>query len=153
MASAEVVFDLIDRMPNKFPVYRFLEKGPFFFIRILLVDGFGSAWSAARFKRPGTELKLKVGDAMGPFTLMERRKPTHYMFSLKSFFFDCRTGYYLTAQGERTVLCFDLVAENPTFSEKAWWSIFKPFHLLFADKALRVIKEKAERNDPLQRPA
>jgi hypothetical protein len=153
MASAQVVFDLIDRMPNKFPVYRFLEKGPFFFIRILLVDGFGSAWSAARLKRPDNELKLNVGDSMGPFTLIECQKPAHYMFSLKSFFFNCRTGYSLAAQDGKVELCFDLFTENPTFIEKAWWSIFKSFHRLFADKALRVIKEKAEHNEPLQRTA
>ncbi|MBC2710432.1 MAG: hypothetical protein HGJ94_05370 [Desulfosarcina sp.] len=41
-------------------------------------------------------------------------------------------------------LVFDLIAENPTFKEKLWWFLFKPFHGLFANKVLHVIKEKSE---------
>ena len=60
-APSHVIFDLIDRMPNKFPVYRFLEAKPFFFIRILLVDGLSSALEAAKFEGPDDVLKLNVG--------------------------------------------------------------------------------------------
>jgi hypothetical protein len=45
---------------------------------------------------------------------------------------------------------FDLIAENPTFKEKIWWFIFKPFHGLLANKVLHVIKEKIEHNHVLQ---
>ena len=43
-------------------------------------------------------------------------------------------------------LSFDLIAENPSIKEKIWWFFFKPFHGLFANKALRVIKNKVEHN-------
>ena len=119
-ASPHVIFDLIEIMPNKFPIYKFLETKPFFFIRILLVDGLRSAWEAARLKKPNDALKLNVGDTMGPFTLIELDRPMKYWFSLKSLFFDCRTGYSLFSKDGGTELSFDLIAENPTFKEKIW---------------------------------
>lgn len=145
-APSHAIFDLIDRMPNKFPIYSFLEAKPFFFIRILLVDGLSSAWEAARIRRPDFVLKLSVGDTMGPFTLTEFERPTKYWFSLKSLFFDCQTGYSLHSKNGVTELSFDLIAENPTFKERIWWFIFKPFHGLFANKVLNVIKENIEHN-------
>ena len=145
-APSPVIFDLIYRMPNKFPIYKFLETKPFFFIRILLVDGLRSAWEAVRLKKPNDALKLNVGDTMGPFTLIELDRPMKYWFSLKSLFFDCRTGYSLFSKDGGTELSFDLIAENPTFKEKLWWFLFKPFHGLFANKVLHVIKEKSEHN-------
>ncbi len=146
-ASSYAVFDLIDRMPNKFPIYKFLEAKLFFFIRILLVDGLSSSWKAAKLRRPGDVLKLNVGDTMGPFTLTEFERPTKYWFSLKSIFFNCQTGYSLHSQDGVTELSFDLLAENPNFKERIWWFIFKPFHALFANKVLHVIKEKTEHNE------
>jgi hypothetical protein len=145
-APSHVVFDLIERMPNKFPVYKLLEAKPFFFIRILLVDGLHSAWEATRSQRPDDVLKLNIGDTMGPFTLTGIERPMKYCFSLKSLFFNCQTGYFLYSKDGVTELSFDLIAENPTYKEKIWWFVFKPFHGLFANKVLNVIKEKAEHN-------
>ena len=145
-ASCHDVFDLIDRMPNKFPIYTFLETKPLFFLRIMLVDGLSSSLEAVRLDRPTKELKLSPGDAMGPFTLTGYEKPTAYWFSLKSLFFTCRTGYTLVARDGGTELNFDLIAETPGFREKIWWFLFKPFHVLFAHKVLKVIKERVERN-------
>ena len=96
-------------------------------------------------------LKLNVGDTMGPFTLTEFERPMKYWFSLKSIFFDCQTGYSLYSNDDVTELSFDLIAENPTFKEKIWRFIIKPFHALFANKVLHVIKEKIEHNHVLQR--
>ncbi len=149
-ASVHVIFDLIDIMPNKFPIYKFLETKPFFFIIILLVDGLRSAWEAKNFKRPNDVLQLNVGDTMGPFTLTELERPIKYWFSLKSLFFNCQTGYSLKTNDGVTELSFDLISENPTFKEKLWWFGFKPVHGLFANKVLHVIKEKAEHNQPFQ---
>lgn len=149
-APSHAIFDLIDRMPNKFPVYRFLEAKPLFFIRIFLVDGLSSAWAATNLRRPDDVLKLNVGDTMGPFTLTEFERPMKYWFSLKSVFFDCQTGYSLHSNDGVTELSFDLIAENPTFKERIWWFIFKPFHALFVNKVLHVIKEKIEHNHVLQ---
>jgi hypothetical protein len=145
-APSHAIFDLIDRMPNKFPIYRFLETKPFFFIRILLVDGLSSAWEAVRRRKPDDVLKLNVGDTMGPFTLTESERPIRYWFTLKSLFFDCQTGYSLHSNDGVTELSLDLIAEKPTFRERIWWFIFKPFHGLFADKVLHVIKAKIEHN-------
>lgn len=145
-APPHVIFELIDRMPNKFPIYRFLESKPFFFIRTLLVDGLSSSLKAAKLRRPDDVMKLNLGDTMGPFTLIEFESPTKYWFSLKSLFFDCQTGYSLRLKGRVTELSFDLIAENPNFKERIWWFVFKPFHGLFANKVLHVIKEKTEHN-------
>ena len=145
-ASPQEIFDFIDRMPNKFPVYRLMETKPFLFIRILFVDGLRSAWEVARFKRSTNDLRLSLGDKMGPFTLTQFERPNTYRFSLDSLFFNCRTGYSLSARRNATELSFDLIAENPTLGEKVWWFLIKPLHVLFADKALQVIKERLEQN-------
>lgn len=144
-ASSQDIFDLIDSMPNKFPIYRFLEAKPFFFFRMLLVDGLSSAWKASKLDRAFNE-KLSVGDKMGPFTLTRFERPRKYQFSLRSFFFNCQTGYSLSAISYGTELRFDLIAENPTLKEKVWWFLFKPFHGLFAKKVLHVIKGRVEQN-------
>jgi len=44
------IIDLIEIMPNKFSIDKFLEAKPFFSIRILLVDGLRPAWEVARLK-------------------------------------------------------------------------------------------------------
>jgi len=143
-ASSQDIFDFIDKMPNKFPVYKFLETKPFFFLRILFVDGLSSALEAARIERPFEELELSLGDTLGPFTLTEFERPKTYLFTLKSLFFNCTTGYSLSANDNGTELSFELIAENPTLKEKTWWFLFKPFHGLFANKVLSVIKERVE---------
>ncbi len=127
-APPQTVFHHIDTMPDKFPVYRILETKPFLFIRMLLVDGFHSAWEVANFDKPIKEVRLRVGETMGPFTLDERIAPSRYWFSLKSFFISCRTGYILEKDQSETVLHFDLIAENPCFMEKIWWFFVKPIH-------------------------
>lgn len=143
-SSPESIFDYIIRMPNKFPVYEIMETKPFFFLRILLVDGIRAAFTAISAVRPDDVLILNVGDTMGPFTLSESEKPHRYWFTLKSFFFNCRTGYSLRADGDKTTLSFDLIAENLSLMEKIWWFFFKPLHGIFANKALRVIKANIE---------
>jgi len=57
---------------------------------------------------------------MGPFTLIELERPNKYWFSLRSFFFNCETGYILSYKNGKTKLNFDLIVENPTFKEKIW---------------------------------
>jgi hypothetical protein len=141
-ASPEIVFDVIDKMPNKFPVYKTLETKPLFFLRILFVDGLKAAIEAVNVQKPEDTMVLNVGDTIGPFTLAVKEKPLKYWFSLKSFFFNCQTGYSLSSNSSETTLYFDLIAENPSFKEKIWWLIFKPFHWIFANKTLRVIKSK-----------
>ncbi len=142
-SSPEIIFNLIETMPNKFPIYSILETKPFLFLRILLVDGLRSAIRAAKIDKPDDVLILNIGDSLGPFTLTELEKPFKYWFTLRSFFFNCGTGYSLTANGNMTTLNFDLIAENPNFMEKVWWFFIKPLHGIFANKVLRIIKEKA----------
>jgi hypothetical protein len=141
-SSPEIIFDVIDKMPNKFPVYKILETKPFLFLRIFLVDGFKAAMASAKIEKPEETLILNVGDTIGPFTLKTKNKPLTYWFSLESFFFNCQTGYSLSYNGSESTLCFDLIAENPNVKERIWWLLFKPFHSIFANKALRVIKSK-----------
>jgi hypothetical protein len=143
-APPEAVFDLIETMPNKFPVYSILETKPFLFLRILLVDGMRAAKEAITFEKAEDSLNLKVGESMGPFTLWQSEKPAAYLFSLNSFFFNCQTGYSLVPSGSGTVLSFDLTSDTPAFRERIYWYLIKPMHLLLARKVLRVIKKKAE---------
>ena len=149
--APENVFDVIETMPNKFPVYKILETKPFFFIRILFVDGLRGAIEAVNAEKSSDALILNVGDSMGPFKLTELEKPFKYWFTLKSFFFNCQTGYSLDRKNGMTILHFDLIAEKSSFMEKGLWFFVKPFHGLFAHKVLNVIKERIEsigRNDP-----
>lgn len=128
-------------MPNKFPVFKILETKPFIYLRVLFVDGFRAAIEAVSIEQSNDELILNVGDKMGPFILTEKKKPIKYSFTLKSFFFNCQTGYSLSTDGSETTLYFELIAENPRFMGKVWWLIFKPFHWIFANKVLSVIKK------------
>lgn len=143
-ALPETVFEFIDTMPNKFPVYRIMETKPLLFFRILFVDGFRAAIEAVRVERPDSFLKLNVGDSMGPFQLTGFEKPLIYQFTLRSFFFNCRTGYSLLGSGDMTTLNFDLIAETPGLMEKMWWVVVKPIHGVLAKKVLKVVKEKVE---------
>jgi len=145
-SSPDRVFDLLDKMPNKFPIYDILETRPIIFLRLMLVGGFKAAREAVQADLDITELRLEVGESIGFFTLMEKDKPTVYSFELKSLFFNCRTGYVLTEHKDGTSIDFDLIAENPTFREKVWWFFVKPVHRLFARKVLNVIKEQVEQS-------
>ncbi len=145
-APPETVFALIETMPNKFPVYKIMDAKPVVFLRLALVDGLRSAIKANRVERPVDRLVLRVGDSMAPFELTEVVSPTRYWLALRSFFFNCRTGYTLNGDGTTTVLHFDTIAENPKPGEKLYWFLVKPFHILLARKVLRVIKQRAEAN-------
>ena len=143
-SSPETIFGLIETMPNKFPVYKILETKPFFFVRLLFVDGLRAAIEAVNADNPGDALTLNIGDSMGPFTLTELDRPFKYGFTLKSLFFNCQTGYSLDSKNDMTILYFDLIADNPGFMEKVWWFFVKPVHGLLANKVLHVIKQKVE---------
>lgn len=140
------VFDVIETMPNKFPVYRILEAKPFFFLRLLFTDGFKTARKVRTFNKPENSYILNIGDRMGPFRLSEAVKPFKYWFSVESFFINCGTGYLLTGENNITRLNFDITAENFSFKEKVYWSFIKPVHSILAGKSLKIIKEKAENN-------
>lgn len=144
-ASSEKVFELIETMPNKFPVYKILETRPIFFLRLLFTDGFSTASRVWNFNKPVDLYVLKVGDTMGPFRLTEVRKPLKYWFSVDSYFINCETGYSLNADGNTTKLNFDVTAEKLQLKEKVYWFLVKPIHRTLARKVLKVIKEKAER--------
>ena len=143
----ETVFGLIETMPNKFPVYKIMETKPFLVLRILLVDGLDSAIKMIKHGKTNDMTEFNVGDSMGPFELTDVDKPLKYLFTLKSFFFNCQTGYTLSAVETGTKLNFILVADNPKLSEKLYWYIVKPFHLILAKKVLKTIKSMIESKD------
>ena len=143
-APPEKIFGFIETMPNKFPVYKILETKPFFFLRLLFVDGFRAAVEVMRIEKAKNTFVLNLGDSMGPFQLTELEKPLKYGFTLRSFFFNCQTGYSLSSNGKMTTLYFDLIAQDPRFTEKVWWFFVKPIHGLLAKKVLKVIKGKVE---------
>ena len=141
-SSPDNIFTLIETMPNKFPIYKILETKPFFFLRMLLVDGLRTAIDTVNTDKPNHVITLNLGDSLGPFTLSQVERPLKYHFTLESFFFNCQTGYSLYNHGDTTILSLDLIAENPKATERLWWFLIKPFHILFANKVLRVIKER-----------
>ena len=143
-APPEKIFGLIETMPNKFPVYKILETKPFFFLRILFVDGFRAAVEVMRIEKAKDSFVLNLGDSMGPFQLTELEKPLKYGFTLRSFFFNCKTSYSLSNDGNTTTLYFDLIAEDPGIMEKIWWFFVKHIHGLLANKVLKVVKGKIE---------
>jgi len=143
-ASPEVVFSTIETMPNKFPIYKVFETKPFLFVRILLVDGLRTAMKTVSLDKSDYPTILNISDSMGPFTLTELEKSEKYYFTLKSFFFNCQTGFSLKDNDTNTTLNLDIIAENPSAKERIWWFLVKPFHTLFANKVLQVIKERVE---------
>jgi hypothetical protein len=147
--NPEKVFAFIETMPVKFPTFKTLEAKPFLFLRVLFVSGLQTAINVVA-DRPDLKticpgiLVLKQGDKMGSFTLTEMERPYKYRFTLRSFFFDCETGYTIAGSKSTTVLSLDLVAENPSFAEKAWWFFVKPIHRILADQVLKNIKIEVE---------
>ena len=146
-ASPEMTYDFIANMPNKFPIYETLEAKPFLFLRMLFTDGLRSAFKIMNVDRSVDVLILNIGGSMGPFTLTDAERPLKYWFSIKSFFINCETGYFINCNGSTTTLHFDTIIEKPNFKERVWWFLTKPVHGLFANKALRIIKEKVENRE------
>lgn len=138
----EIVYSLIEKMPNKFPVYKILETKPFFFIRMLFLDGFKTAFEILRYKKTESDLILQPGAKLGPFTFAESDFPYKYWFILESFFFNCQTGYILKKSGTKTQLNLDLIADNPSKSERFWWFFIKPIHGIMSRKVLKEIKNR-----------
>jgi hypothetical protein len=131
-------------MPNKFPVFKILETKPFLFLKMLLVDGLRTAIKTVQVKIPNDIAILQVGDSMGPFKLTEVEKPFNYLFTLNSFFFNCRTGYILSPAETKTILNFVLFSDDTRLREKLYWFFVRPIHRLLAQKALKVIRDKVE---------
>lgn len=144
VSQPDTLFEYIETMPNKFPIYSILETKPFLFLRLFLFDGYQSAVDSIKFKRPENELILTTGDTMGPFTLIESHKPSRYWFRLDSICFNCTTGYSIKTENNQVILNLDLFAENPSIGEKIWWFFAKPFHEIFTKKVLKNIKETIE---------
>ncbi|THB76781.1 MAG: hypothetical protein D6B25_09050 [Desulfobulbaceae bacterium] len=143
-AQPAEIYEVINTMPNKFPIYRLLETKPFLFLRVLLFDGYRSALEAARFEQTANVLILDVGDCYGPFTLIEKTPSSRYWFRLDSLFFNCSTGYTLTPAHNQTTLNLDLIAAQPSAKENLWWFFAKPAHVLFTKKVLKNIKVQTE---------
>jgi hypothetical protein len=143
-ASPEKIFNLIETMPNKFPVYKVFETKPFFFIRMLFTDGLSSAIKVMNIDETVDSAVLNIGDSIGPFRLTEIKRPLKYWFTVESIFLNCRTGYSLSSNGKMTKLNFDIIAGDLKLKEKVYWFFVKPIHHLLSNKVLRVIKEKAE---------
>lgn len=144
------VFEHIETRLNKFPTFKFLETRPFLSLRMSLVDGFRTGMRVA-FDRNFYQLIVKIwtkplrlGDSMGPFRLTELKREEKYYFDLNSYFFRCETGYSFSRNQDKTILSFDLIAENPNLKEKIWWFFAKPFHVILANQALRIIKQEVE---------
>jgi len=134
---------------NPFPTYGILNKKPFFFLRITLIDGIRTGIRLAFDKNLNREMTepVELGSSLGPFTLTEIERPSRYYFTLKSLFFNCKTGFSLRSTANGTILSLEIIAEYPTFREKTWWFFIKPIHILLAYKVLKTIRKEVERNE------
>ena len=134
---------------NPFPTFRILDTKPFFFLRITLIDGIRTGIRVASDKSVRQKMigPLEVGSSMGPFTLTEIKRPSRYYLTLKSLFFNCKTGYSLRSTANGSMLSFDIIAKNPKFGERIWWFFIKPIHMLLAHNTLRTIRKKAEHSE------
>lgn len=150
-ASPERVFKQLEI--NPFPTFRMLDTKPFFFLRITLIDGIRTGIRLASDKSLHQKMMgpLEVGSSMGPFTLTEIKRPSRYYLTLKSLFFNCKTGYSLRSTANGSTLSFDIIAENPKFGDRIWWFFIKPIHALLAHNALRTIRKKAEHSENRQK--
>lgn len=143
--SPEQVFKQIET--NPFPTFRILNTKPFFFLRITLIDGIRTGIRLAfdnNLNREMTE-PIELGSSLGPFILTEIERPSRYYFTLKSLFFNCKTGFSLHATANGTMLSLEIIAEDPIYRERIWWFLIKPIHILLAYKVLKTIRKKAER--------
>ena len=145
--SPEQVFKQIET--NPFPTYRILNTKPFFFLRITLIDGIRTGIRLAFDKNLYHEMTepvpVELGSSWDPFMLTEIERPSRYYFTLKSLFFNCKTGFSLYSTANGTMLSLEIFAEDPTFREKIWWFFIKPIHILLAYKVLKTIRNEAER--------
>ena len=143
--SPEQVFKQIET--NPFPTFRILNTKPFFFLRITLIDGIRTGIRLAFDKNLNREMTepVELGSSWGPFLLTEIERPSRYYFTLKSLFFNCKTGFSLHSIATGTMLSLEIIAEDPTFREKIWWFFIKPIHILLAYKVLKTIRKEAER--------
>ncbi len=74
----------LNESPDNF-TYKILDTKPFFFVRILFLDGLRSASDSyrikfAKYNKKEADLILKIGDTLGPFKLTEFEKPFKYLF-------------------------------------------------------------------------
>jgi hypothetical protein len=142
-APPERVFASIETDP--FPTFAILDTKPFLFIRLALLDGISAARRALA-ARPGSQDEvppLELGTVMGPFTVTTKKPPREFHFTLKSFFFNCRTGFSLCPTDGGTLVHFDTVAESPSRDERFWWFFIKPVHALLARRVLRTHRKRA----------
>lgn len=149
-ARPEEVFDYIEKLPMKFPTLKILETRPFMFLRISLVDGIKEGFKIAVDKSCHDDILKKeaepmsLGSSFGPFTLSEIERPKKYVFTIDSFFFKGKTGYFFSPNGGDTILHFDTSSGNLSKKEILWWSLIKPIHAVLASLVLRNIRKGIE---------
>lgn len=150
-AGVQQLYEHIEKMPNKFPVFRVLERWPFLAMRVFFIGDF---WSGVRmlcspnhvrYARKRMARPLAPGDSYGPFRLVETVEGEKYFFSLDTSFFRLDAGYVLEPAAGGAVLRLDLVSANPNQLQRMYWSIVRPAHNLLARKTLRIIKEDVEK--------
>lgn len=149
-ARPEEVFDYIENLPMKFPTLKILETRPFMFLRISLVDGIREGFKAAFNKHYHYGVLQwesglsRLGASFGPFTLTGIERPKKYVFTIDSFFFKGKTGYFFSPSGGDTILQFDTISGNLSKKEILWWRLIRPIHAILAGLVLRNIRKGIE---------
>ncbi len=143
-ATPKVVFAQIEK--NPFPTFKLLETRPFLFIRLALVDGLRAGAKIAFSGDLSEKMNepLKLGTSMGPFKVTEVEKGKMFYFTLKSFFFNCKTGFSINEIENGSLLTFDIFADKLKMREKIYWFLIKPIHGILARRVLRVHKKTSE---------
>lgn len=150
-ATAEEVYGHIESMPNKFPVFKALEKWPLLGVRIFLIGGFKRGikimFSKSYYEMAKGNMKkpLAVGGSFGPFVLTEAERERKYFFSLRTLLFNMSAGYLMGPEGSGARLSLALASDNPSLVQRTYWPLVRPMHYILAKKTLSVIKRDVEK--------
>lgn len=150
-ATAEEVYGHIESMPNKFPVFKALEKWPLLGVRIFLIGGFKRGIKIMFFKsyyemaKDSMKQPLAVGGSFGPFVLTEAVRGRKYYFLLRTMLFNLKAGYLMDPEGSGSRLSLALASGNPSLVQRIYWPFVRPMHFILAKKTLSVIKRDVEK--------
>ncbi len=150
-ASAEEVYGHIESMPNKFPVFRALERWPLLAVRIFLIGGFKRGikilFSKSYYRMAISNMKkpLAIGGSFGPFVLTEAEVGRKYFFSLRTVLFNLNAGYLMDSEGRGSRLSLALTSDNPNMAQRFYWLFVRPMHNILAKKTLSVIRKDVEK--------
>ena len=149
-ATISRVFKYLETTPNKFPIFQILETAPFVCIRYAALDGIRAGIKVAFNRKLRNEIRinekkpLTVGSKLGPIEFIGAKENMSYDFKIDAKFIKCFTGFNILEKEEESILKFYVQCEHPRKRDRLFWIFAKPFHILLAQKVLRIHKRQIE---------